>query len=89
MSKPMTMVELPSLLNHIKKHHSFCNNTHGRHVKYIDPHIDTRTWTCFAITFRTGGEEVLFHTQNECRNLPTSLHDRIIDWLSDKGTEAC
>ena len=78
----MTMQELSLLLNHIKADHSFCRAEEGRSVKYIDPHIDTRTWTCFAITFRCSGNvEHHFHTQNECRDLPGSLYTRCMRWL--------
>lgn len=83
MSAPMNMQELSNLLNHIKADHSFCNNRNGRFVKYIDPHIDTRDWNCFAIVFRTSGDEVCFHTQNECRNMEQSLYERIMVWLDD------
>lgn len=84
MSKPMTLEELAALLNHIKQEHSFCQAKEGqRHVKYIDPHVDTRTWTCFAISFRTIGDGVTFHTQNECRDLPESLFDRCMNWLDE------
>lgn len=84
MSKPMTMSELTELLKHIQSDHSFCrNNGKGRHVKYIDPHIDTRDWMCFSITFRLFGEPVTFHTQNECRDLPESLYERVMAWLDE------
>lgn len=82
MSTPMSMQEPSLLLNHIKSDHSFCRQREGRIVKYIDPHIDTRTWTCFSITFRcAGGDEHLIHTQNECRDLQKSLFDRCMTWL--------
>lgn len=85
----MTMRELSLLLNHIKADHSFCRAAEGRSVKYIDPHIDTRTWTCFAITFRGGGNvEHHFHTQNECRDLPESLYTRCMSWLDERDTQA-
>ena len=83
MSAAMTMKELGDLLNHIKSDHSFCMNKNGRHVKYVDPKIDTRDWMCFAITFRLFGEPVLFHTQNECRDLPKSLYERCMEWLDE------
>lgn len=80
----MSMKELGRLLEHIRKEHSFCLQRKGRSVKYIDPHIDTRTWHCFAITFRGGCEEITLHTQNECRDLPKSLYDRCMQWLDAK-----
>lgn len=82
MSRAMTMSELAELLKHIKQDHSFCKSKDGqRYVKYIDPHIDTRTWDCFAITFRMSGDDVTIHTQNECRDLPESLFERCMSWL--------
>ena len=81
MSAPMTMTALAELLDHIKAEHSFCRQRHGRHVKYVDPHIDTRTWTCFSVTFRCGSWSHTIHTQNECRDLPESLYDRCMNWL--------
>lgn len=84
MSKPMTMAELSELLRHVQAEHSFCRNKNGRHVKYVDPKIDTRDWMCFAITFRLFGEGVTFHTQNECRDLPESLFERCMKWLDDE-----
>ena len=82
MSKPMTMNELAKLMDHIKGCHSFCQAAAGqRHVKYIDPHIDTRDWVCFSVTFRGLGADVTLHTQNECRDLPESLYTRCMNWL--------
>lgn len=81
MSKAMSMGEFGKLLEHVRRDHSFCRQTHGRYVKYIDPHIDTRTWQCFAITFRGGDGEITLHTQNECRDLPESLYERCMAWL--------
>jgi hypothetical protein len=78
------MEELETLLKHIRLDHSFCNNHNGRFVKYIDPKIDTRDWMCFAIVFRGGGNEVVFHTQNECRDLPKSLYERCMTWLDEE-----
>jgi len=84
MSKAMTMQELGDLLNHIRMDHSFCRNKGGRFVKYVDPKIDTRDWMCFAIVFREAGDEVCFHTQNECRDLPESLFERVMTWLDEE-----
>ena len=80
----MTMTELNELLKHIQKDHSFCQSKNGqRYVKYVDPNIDTRTWVCFAITFRGGSFEKVFHTQNECRDIPESLFERCMNWLDE------
>lgn len=78
------MQELGDLLNNIRTSHSFCRPiADARHVKYVDPHIDTRDWTCFAITFRGGSaQEKHLHTQNECRDLPRSLYERCMSWLA-------
>lgn len=83
MSKPMSMTELADLLKHIQDHHSFCQNDHGKHVKYVDPKIDTRDWKCFAITFRGAGTDETFHTQNECRHIPESLYERCMNYLDE------
>ena len=89
MSRAMTMQELGDLLNHVRMDHSFCRNDgKGRHVKYVDPKIDTRDWMCFAITFRLFGEGVTFHTQNECRDLPESLFERCMEWLDESPSNA-
>ena len=79
----MDMKELGKLLDHVRVAHSFCRESHGRSIKYIDPHIDTRTWDCFAITFRFAGGEHTLHTQNECRDLPESLYERCMNWLDE------
>lgn len=83
MSRAMSIKELGDLLKHIKEAHSFCQAAEGqRCVKYIDPHIDTRTWECFSVTFRRGGGvEYHIHTQNECRDLELSLYERCMKWL--------
>ena len=89
MSKAMTMQELGELLRHVQAEHSFCKNNGGRHVKYIDPHLDTRDWMCFSISFRLfGNEPVTFHTQNECRDLPESLFERCMKWLDESPSNA-
>lgn len=79
----MTMQELGDLLKHIKSDHAFCRQKEGRFVKYIEPCIDTRTNTCFAIKFRNAGDSVVFHTQNECRDLSESLFERCMKWLDE------
>lgn len=84
MSKAMTMQELSALLEHIRQDHSFCRQKNGRHVKYVDPNIDTRTWECFAITFRGLGDPVVLHTQNEYRDVNDSLYERCMDWLDEE-----
>lgn len=81
----MSMPELVELLKHIQSDHSFCRNKNGRFVKYVDPKIDTRNWSCFAISFRTGSDEVVFHTQNECRDLSESLFERVMCWLDEEN----
>ena len=81
----MTMQELGDLLNHIRCDHSFCHEREGKHVKYIEPVIDTRTWDCFAIKFRGLGSEHVIHTQNECRDLPESLYERCMTWLDEES----
>jgi len=83
MSAPMTLVELGELIRHINAYHSPANSPRGRRVvKYIDPHIDNRDGKCFSIGLRGYGWEQLFHTQNECRDLPESLQQRVLAFLA-------
>jgi hypothetical protein len=83
MSKPMTFPEFGELMKYIAANNSPVNFTHGRRsVKYVDPHFDMRFNTVFAVTLRGFGfEDTLFHTQNECRDLPQSLFERIKEFL--------
>lgn len=54
-------------------------------IKYIDPIFDMRTNTVFALTFRGFGfDDKPFHTQNECRDLPESLQERVMAFLTTK-----
>lgn len=77
----MTMTELGDLLKHISSDHSPFDPRKGKTVKYVDPHIDMRDFKCFAITLRGFSYEEIFHTQNECSDLPESLYDRVMTWL--------
>jgi hypothetical protein len=86
MSATMTMQELGDLIKHILTNHGPMTERRGvRWVKYIDPHIDCRDGRCFAIKLRGYGWEQTFHTQNECRDLPESLDQRVRAFL-DKAT---
>lgn len=88
MSRAMTMTELGDLLKHIAAEHSpFQNKTGGRVIKYVHPNIDMRDFKCFSITLRGYGTETLFHTQNECRDLPQSLYERVMLWLDNREEE--
>lgn len=79
----MTFHEAHELLTYIRQFHSPFTAQRGmRIVKYVDPHFDMRTGHCFAIKLRGYGWEELFHTQNECRDLPESLYTRVINFLS-------
>ena len=83
MSQPMTFHEAHELLTHIHQFHSpFSANRTRRIVKYVVPRFDMRTGHCFAIKLRGYGWEETFHTQNECRNLPKSLYERVIEFLN-------
>lgn len=56
-------------------------------IKYVDPHLDMRFNTVFALTLRGFGmEDITFHTQNECRDLPQSLFDRVKEFLDTPRT---
>lgn len=87
MSAPMEFQQAGDLLNLIRKEHSpFTGVRGGRCVKYVDPHFDMRTGHCFALTLRGYGWERTFHTQNECRDLPESLFDRVVAFLKEPAT---
>lgn len=84
MSAPMNFQQAGDLLKLIRKEHSpFTGVCTGRRVKYVDPHFDMRTGHCFALTLRGYGWERHFHTQNECRDLPESLFDRVVAFLKE------
>lgn len=85
MSRPMSFKEAGALISMIYQEHSPIEAVRGtRIVKYIDPHFDMRTGHCFSITLRGYGWEQTFHTQNECRDLPESLYDRVVKFLKEK-----
>lgn len=79
----MSFQEFGELVKYISKNNSPINFVHGRRsVKYIDPVFDMRTNSVFAVTLRGFGyEDTVFHTQNECRDLPQSLFERIKEFL--------
>lgn len=86
----MTMTELGELLKHIRAEHSPFQHKNGKIVKYVHPNIDMRDGMCFSITLRGfGGTETLFHTQNECRDLPQTLQERVMLWLDDLEEKVC
>ncbi len=87
MSRAMTMTELGELLKHISAEHSPFKHKAGRVIKYVHPNIDMRDFMCFSITLRGFGSETLFHTQNECRDLPQSLYERVMLWLDRMDEE--
>lgn len=87
MSAPMDFQQAGDLLKLIREEHSpFTGVRTGRRVKYVDPHFDMRTGHCFALTLRGYGWERFFHTQNECRDLPESLFDRVVAFLKEPAT---
>lgn len=78
----MSFQQFADMVRYIAKNNSPFESPYPRpNVKYIDPVFDMRTNTVFAVTFRGFGSDKVFHTQNECRDLPESLYDRIITWL--------
>lgn len=82
----MTMTQLVELFEHIQKHHVIgCDDLHGKHVKYVDPHIDMRTNSVFSIQFRGYGVAHTLHTVNEQAELPESLFDRCMAFLDDEA----
>jgi hypothetical protein len=85
MVQPMSFQEFGNLLKYIANNNSPFRHTtpHTPCIKYVDPHFDMRTNSCFSMTLRTmGAGEHVFHTQNECRDLPTSLYDRVMAFLT-------
>lgn len=82
MSAPMNFQQAGDLLKLIRDEHSPERATRiDKMVKYVDPHFDMRTGHCFALKLRGYGWEKTFHTQNECRDLPESLYDRVVAFL--------
>lgn len=83
MSQPMSFQEFGNLLKYIANNNSPLNcRRNYPSVKYVDPHMDMRTNSVFAVTLRGfGSEDKVFHTQNECRDLPQSLDERIREYL--------
>lgn len=83
MSKPMSFQDFAEVVTYIANNNSPFNRKPNKPVvKYIDPHFDMRTNSVFAITFRGYGTETVFHTQNECRDLPETLKERIMKYLN-------
>lgn len=81
----MSFQEFGNLLKYIANNNSPFRHTNSKtpSVKYVDPHFDMRTGTCFAMTIRTMGMgEFVFHTQNECRDLPNTLYERVMEFLT-------
>jgi len=84
MSKAMSFQEFGELLKFIKENNSPFKSPYPRPtVKYLDPVFDMRSNTVFAITLRGfGNADAVFHTQNECRDLPQSLDERVREYLN-------
>jgi len=78
----MSFQEFGNLLNYIANRNSPMKAFPRPSVKYVDPVMDMRTNSVFAVTLRGFGfEDKVFHTQNECRDLPQSLEERIREFL--------
>lgn len=82
----MSMQSFINLVKDIRDHYGpFSTVCKGRCVKYIDPVIDMRTLSVFAVSFRGFGfDQTFFNTTNENRDLPDSLETRIRAWLDEK-----
>ena len=90
MSKAMSLNEFAALANLIRAEHSpYKAVAPGkRRVKYIYPSLDFRTEEVFAVRLSEfPGPIVAFHTQNDCRDLPKSLYERIVNWLNKTESE--
>lgn len=83
MSAPMSFKEFGGLLRHIAENNSPSASAYPKPtIKYVDPVMDMRTNSVFAVTLRGfGTEDKVFHTQNECRDLEQSLEQRIRQYL--------
>ena len=70
------------LLKIIERDHSLFNtdNKRNKRIKYIKPHIDTRTWGIYSIEFNNNKR---FHCVNE--NAGLDLYEEIIKWLESEG----
>lgn len=87
MSRPMTFAEFANVVNYVQRNNSpfVTRLANTPCVKYIDPHFDMRSNTVFSIVFRGFGPEKVLHCQNECMDLPDSLHDRCMAFLKGVG----
>jgi hypothetical protein len=87
MSAAMTFTEFGNIVKYIRNNNTSTNMLDRTCpvIKYIDPHLDMRTNDVFSIMFRGFGWERRFHCVNECRDLPESLHDRIMTFLTTPG----
>ena len=83
MSNPMSFQEFANIVKHIQHNNSPLTRTGGLpNIKYIDPVLDMRTNSVFAITFRGfGNADTTFHTQNECMDLKETLYERVMSYL--------
>jgi len=81
----MSFQEFVDIIKYVQKHNSpFVHRKPGHPtVKYMDPCLDMRTNTVFAITLRGFGNTQLFHTQNECRDLSQTLKERVLAYLTN------
>lgn len=83
MSRPMNLREFADVVNHIQKYNSPFTQLPGYPVvKYMDPHFDFRSSTVFSIGFRGFGGERHFHCQNEYRDIPAPLFERVMAYLT-------
>jgi hypothetical protein len=83
----MTFQELVDVMKFITDNNSPRNCRRGYPVvKYADPVLDFRTNTCFIIKFRGFGSERSFYCQNEFRDHPKSLKDRVMEYLTASET---
>lgn len=85
----MTMHEFANVVNHAMRYNGpfVTRLAESPVVKYIHPSIDLRFNNVFAISFRGFGGGRILHCQNECRDLPDSLHDRCMKYLRGEETQ--
>ena len=89
MSRGMTFKECFNLLVYIANNNAPERMPYPRpNIKYVDPHMDMRTNTVFAVTLRGYGDTKDFYITNEFIDHPMSLEERIREYLDTEQKES-
>jgi hypothetical protein len=87
MSAGMTLRECFDLITYIANNNSPERSPYPRPcIKYVDPHVDMRTNTVFAVSLRGYGDTKDFYITNEFISEPKSLEQRIREYLDTPQT---